>query len=355
MRPSLIITATAPIRICDIGGWTDTWVARRGQVFNVAVRPLVGVRIEVFPRDTRASHLTINAENYQLRYSPVLDASNWGPHPLLEGALRAIPPPEDLDIEVTVRSDAPPGASTGTSAAVVVALLAALDSLAGGHRSPHQIADEAHRVETRQLGRQSGVQDQLCAALGGVNFIHIVDYPRAVVSRLDLSDATMQELERRLVLIYLGRPHSSSAVHEQVMQELEGLGPHCRPLETLRRAAERARDAVLAGNFVALGRAMTDNTAAQAELHPDLIHREAWQASEIAAAHGAHGWKVNGAGGDGGSITVLCGASSEAKEAMVRAIEQESRSLRSIPVALSHSGVRVWEGFPDSSGKAPAS
>jgi D-glycero-alpha-D-manno-heptose-7-phosphate kinase len=341
VRPSRVITATAPIRICDIGGWTDTWVARHGQVFNIAVQPPVVVRIDVYSRHARESRVTINAENYQLRYSPALDAPTWGPHPLLEGALRAIPPPVDADIEATIRSDAPPGASTGTSAAVAVALLAALDRLTGGERTPHQIADEAHRVETDQLGRQSGVQDQLCSALGGVNFIQIVDYPRALVSRLDLPRETLQELERRLVLIYLGRPHSSSAVHESVMRELERLGAHCRPLEVLRLAAGRARDAFLAGNFAALGRAMTENTTAQADLHPELVHQEAWRVSEIAAGHGALGWKVNGAGGDGGSITVLCGANPEAKAAMVRAIELESRAHQSIPLALSHDGVQV--------------
>lgn len=343
MRPSRIITATAPIRICDIGGWTDTWAARHGQVFNIAVQPLIVVRIDVFARGARESHVTINAENYQLRYSPVLDAPAWGPHPLLEGALRAIPPPEDVDIEVTIRSDAPAGASTGTSAAVIVALLAALNRLAGGHRTAHQIAGDAHDVETQQLGRQSGVQDQLCSALGGVNFIQIVEYPRAIVTRLDLPEATRHELESRLVLIYLGRPHSSSAVHDQVMQELERMGPHCRPLNTLRQAAINARDAVLAGDFAALGRAMTENTVAQAELHPDLVHREAWRVSEIAAAHGAVGWKVNGAGGDGGSITVLCDARPDAKQAMVRAIDDESHSRRSISVALSNDGVCAWD------------
>jgi D-glycero-alpha-D-manno-heptose-7-phosphate kinase len=350
VRPSRIITATAPIRICDIGGWTDTWVARQGQVLNIAVRPLVAVWIEVFPRGTRDAHVTINAENYQQRYSPALEGAAWGPHPLLEAALRTIPPPESVDVEVAIRSDAPPGASTGTSAAVQVALLGALDRLAGGDRNPRQIADLAHSVETDQLGRQSGVQDQLCSALGGVNFIQIPAYPRAVVSPVDLPEVTLQNLERRLVLIYLGRPHSSSAMHEQVMKELERKGPQYAPLDALRRAAAAARGALQAGDFAGFGRAMTDNTAAQAQLHPDLVHREAWRVGEIAETHGALGWKVNGAGGDGGSITVLCGPRSEAKEAMVRAIEDESLAFRSIPVALSRHGVRVCREIDDPPG-----
>jgi len=46
--------------------------------------------------------------------------------------VRSIPPPDHVDLEVTVRSKVPAGASTNTSAAVVVALLGALDRLAGG-------------------------------------------------------------------------------------------------------------------------------------------------------------------------------------------------------------------------------
>ena len=33
------VTATAPVRVCDLGGWTDTWFARRGLVVSIAVRP----------------------------------------------------------------------------------------------------------------------------------------------------------------------------------------------------------------------------------------------------------------------------------------------------------------------------
>ena len=186
-----------------------------------------------------------------------------------------------------------------------MALLGALDRLAGGHRTAHAIAGAAHAVETVHLRRQCGIQDQLCSAYGGVNFIEMPEYPRAVVSQLPLPDALRHELQRRLAVIFLGRAHSSSAVHEKVVQNLEQRGPDCPELDALRAAAVRARDAVVAGDIAALGAAMRDNTATQATLHPELVHADAWRVIEIAAAHGAAGWKVNGAGGDGGSITLL--------------------------------------------------
>ena len=30
-----VITASAPVRICDCGGWTDTWFAGHGRVFHI--------------------------------------------------------------------------------------------------------------------------------------------------------------------------------------------------------------------------------------------------------------------------------------------------------------------------------
>ena len=151
------------------------------------------------------------------------------------------------------------------------------------------------------------------------------------------------ELERRLALIFLGRSHSSSDVHKKVIAELEGEGPDSPRLEALRSTAERSRNAVYEGDWVGLGRAMADNTDSQARLHAELVGTEAWQIIEIAKAHGALGWKVNGAGGDGGSVAILCGEMSSAKRAMIREVEQENAAWRHIPIYLSRQGLRTWE------------
>ena len=45
--PLTIINSLAPIRICDMGGWTDTWFAQHGSVFNIAVSPYAEVQIGV--------------------------------------------------------------------------------------------------------------------------------------------------------------------------------------------------------------------------------------------------------------------------------------------------------------------
>jgi len=97
------------------------------------------------------------------------------------------------------------------------------------------------------------------------------------------------------------------------------------------------------GDFKGLGRAMNYNTEAQGELHPALISEDAHQIIDIAQQHGAIGWKVNGAGGDGGSITLLTGSSSSEKRRMIQAIEEANPLFKSLPIYLSRFGLRVWE------------
>lgn len=336
-----IINGTAPIRICDNGGWTDTWFAKHGKIFNIGVYPNAEVQIAVYAAEGQENHIFLHAENYGERY--IVNPHQHGDkHPLLEAAIEYMRVPSDLALEVTIFSEAPSGASTGTSAAVTVALIGALDCLTPGRLTAHEVAYAAQKIETELLHQQCGIQDQLCSAYGGINYIEMFEYPYASVSPIHIPNEIWWELERRLVLIYLGKSHRSSDVHEMVIRALENAGPDCQPLNELRTTAERSRDALYAGNFATLGMAMSENTEAQGGLHPALISPEAARVIEIARAHGALGWKVNGAGGAGGSVTILCDAVAQVKRAMIRDIDQENRDFKNIPIRLSRFGLRTW-------------
>jgi D-glycero-alpha-D-manno-heptose-7-phosphate kinase len=201
-------------------------------------------------------------------------------------------------------------------------------------RSPRDIAYAAHRLEVDILGVQSGIQDQLSAALGGINYLEIETYPEARVYPLP----TWEELSRRLTLVFLGRAHDSSAVHRQVIESVGCRGSEV--LSRLRDAAVAARDAVLAQDLDAFGQAMIANTEAQGSLHPGLVGVDARRVIEFAAAHGAVGWKVNGAGGDGGSVTILS-ATRETKEALEHRVTVLDKRYRVLPIQVSTVGLEV--------------
>lgn len=347
--PLRIINSVAPIRICDNGGWTDTWFAKYGKIFNIAVYPYAEVQMRVFPSTTERPRITIHAENYGQRYTidKPLDGAGeeqgYTKHPLLEAALEYMHIPNHLALEISIFSEAPAGGSTGTSAAVSVALIGALDRLTPGTLTAHEVAYTAHKIETELLKQQCGIQDQLASAFGGINFIEMNDYPRAIVSPIQIPNTTWWDLERRLALVFLGQSHNSSETHRMVIRSLEIAGPEAPALKPLRLTAVRSRDALCAGNFAAFGQAMIENTEAQRALHPDLISPAHQRVIDIAREYGAFGWKVNGAGGDGGSVTILAGPEMPRKREMLQAVAQTNPTFQNIPIYLSRFGLRVWE------------
>ena len=301
----MAITASAPVRICDNGGWTDTWFAGPGRVLNVAVSPRVEVTIRRLNADGGVSA-----------------------NPLVRTALQEYPPADP--VEVTIKSDAPAGSGLGTSAAVVVSLVAGLIKARGERLDPMDVARAAHHLEADVAGFECGVQDHAAAAFGGINFVNVDAYPVFTVERL----GAWPDLDRLLTVVYLGQPHESSDVHDEVIEAGDPAA-----FERLRQAALSAKAAVVARDLDGFGAALVENTGAQADLHPGVVGRDALVVIEAARRLGAVGWKVNGAGGDGGSVTVL-NRSEHSKLEFDRWVHRYRR-YRTIPVELSSDGIRV--------------
>ena len=339
-----VIHARAPIRINDIGGWTDTWFAGEGKVLNLAVSPAVEVQVRVFNTESGAKkRVIVHAENFAETFAMDPDRPAKNRHPLLQFTIGSRPIPKEYRLKINLYSPVPAGISTGTSAAVCVALLGALNALMPKKLAWAEIARLAHEVETEKLGQQSGIQDQIAAAHGGISFVHMCRYPESVVRPVRLEMKNWRELERRLCLVYLGKPHRSSAMHERVIAELEAGGPQLKYIRELTDIAQKARDVLAAGDFEAYGEAMIRNNECQRALYGGLVSAEADAVGDVARRFRASGWKVNGAGGKGGSMTVLAGGDDVLRRRMVQKINSMGRGIRVIPVCLSREGLQAWE------------
>jgi len=314
------LTVQVPVRAGDVGGWTDTWFAGHGRVCSLALEP--GVTVAVVRREQPGVGIDLPdlGARFDLAEPPV-------EHRLVAEALHEAGVPDG--VAVTVTAGVPPGSSLGTSASVCVGLIAAVDALVrGAIRPPAELARAAHRVEVGRLGRQCGVQDQLAAALGGALAID-VRYPHSAVEPVPVPPETGAALDERLAHLAYGGAHDSSAVHERVVAELEVEGTGAPRLQRLRNLADEAAAALRAGDLARWGAALTAATDAQRDLHPDLVSGDADALVDVARELGALGWKVNGAGGAGGSLTVLC-PDRDARERL----EQAAVDLGARPLGL---------------------
>ena len=327
-----IIFARAPVRICDVGGWTDTWFCKGGSVFNFCIDLYSYVRIypqEAFNIEIISENLDLATEIQEYRkieYDGTLD--------LLKSAVKRMH--IDQGLRIYARSDAPPGCGTGTSASIAVAMIGALMVLKGKYHVRHEIAELAHVLETEELGLQSGVQDQYASVYGGFNYMDI-EYPNVKISRIDVKDEMAWQLEQQMILVYLGS-RSSSIMHEAVIANYTNQDEKTLDaFDTLKAAARDIVRATHNGDVERFGAIMGENWAAQKLLHPSITTPAIDTLERIARNHGALGFKVNGAGG-GGSAVILSETGRE--YGLKKAVLQEGYQI--LPFKINHSGLQAW-------------
>lgn len=327
------VFSRSPVRICDLGGWTDTWFYNKGAVFNFAVDLYSYIRVEETNRDKIniiSENLDLSTEIINFRkieYDGTLD--------LLKAAVKRMEIKSGLNI--FVRADAPPGCGTGTSASIAVALVAALAHFSNKNLTPHEIAEYAHKLETEELNLESGVQDQFAAAYGGVNYMEI-DYPNVKISHINVNEKRICELESQFILVYLSS-RSSSEMHKAVIQNYKkGQKDTIQAFETMKNCARAMNDAINSSDIEEIGEIMNQNWEAQKNLHPLMLNPIIENVERIAKENGAIGFKCNGAGG-GGSVTILAGIG---KEYLLKKKLMEN-GLIILPAKLNFKGVQTWD------------
>lgn len=330
----------APVRFCDLGGWTDTRIVRSGSVLNFAARMYTYVALRIHEGDGQVTLESLDTDERstfrsirQMEYDGVLD--------LLKAALiRATmeSPNRDLltsrcNVTVLIRSDAPPASGLGSSAALGVAAIACLAAYHRQFRLPHELARQAHLLEVEDLKLECGVQDQFAAAYGGVNFME-VEYPNVRVFPISLSHAARCELEDRFVLVYTGKSRFSSTIHQKVMSES---GKDQSAFDELAQAAILGKESLLRHDLDAFATAMNRNWEAQKSLHPEITTAEFEELQREVFKAGAAGFKVNGAGG-GGTATILAKQNHSAR---IRRVIEEL-GMVSLPALIDTVGLQTW-------------
>ncbi|HEY9518730.1 MAG TPA: hypothetical protein VIQ98_05700 [Gemmatimonadales bacterium] len=332
MTISSVFHASAPVRLDFAGGWTDVApfaLEERGMVVNAAM----DLRAEAEVR-TGGDGFLLHSDDFKdslhLRGPEALAAD--GRLDLLKAAIRR----SGLGAgELHTRCAAPAGSGLGSSGALDVALVAALDSAQGIRRSPLELAEEAFALESVEAGLPGGRQDQYAAALGGFHRFEF-DHGRVTAHPLAVSPEFAGELASRIVVCYTGVSRVSSRAIERVVESYRsGDSQVVGALRGLADVAARMSDAFVAQDLERIGRLLNENWALQQRLDPAMRTAEMAALESTMAEAGVLGCKAAGAGA-GGSMFFLV------KEPVIAASAAHEAGARVLPVAWSAEGVRVW-------------
>ena len=289
------IETSAPTRIDLAGGTIDIWPLYLfhpgAQTLNAAITIRARARIEergdgrieIRSVDTGA---TVEAGHWrELRNEPKLRLLS-----LLVNFFQV------NGIRLTTTSESPAGAGIAGSSALNVAVCAALAEWKREHHEPEALLQIAQNVEAQTINVPTGLQDYRPALYGGLAALELdVDGIRRIP--LDVDSA---EIERRIVLCYTGEPRNSGTNNWEITKRhIDGDQHVFDCFERIRDTAAAMREALVRGDWEAVGRSIADEWENRKRLAPGVTTAAIDDLIARARGAGATAAKVCGAGGGG--------------------------------------------------------
>ena len=204
-------------------------------------------------------------------------------------------------------TDIPENAGLAGSTALLICVFACVAEKLGVRFKPHELAENARKVEAEVLGITCGYQDQYMGVFGGLNYMDFRGKenlgqagPEPYATVESLIDAVS---ETPFVVAHTGVKRHSGQVHRSMRERwLDREAEVVQGYEDVASLARTAKKALIAERWEELGRLMNDNHAIQQKLGAsgDVNDR----LIEIARENGALGAKLAGAG-HGGTIVAL--------------------------------------------------
>jgi D-glycero-alpha-D-manno-heptose-7-phosphate kinase len=331
------IESKAPTRIDLAGGTLDIWplyLLHEGALtVNCAITRYASSvietaseksqRIVLASRDTKReeSFASLEALCHARRYKL----------PLLAHLVRVFRPSGGFTL--TTDSEAPAGAGIGGSSAMAVAICAALDRLTGVGLRREDWIHVSRDVEAIVIRVPTGTQDHYPPAFGGAAAIVLAPGGE----RREALGCDLDELERRLVLCYTGKPRQSGINNWEVYKRhIDGDRRVEQNLEKITIVARQVRAALERNQWNELGRLVREEWEFRRRNLPTISTKVIDRIISSARRQGALGGKVCGAGG-GGCLTLII--EPEARARVEAAVTAAGGTL--LPLRIDREGVQV--------------
>jgi len=331
------IESRAPTRIDLAGGTLDIWplyLFHEGAVtVNCAITRYASCVIETAPETSRRIVL-VSRDTRRRESFASLEALNRARQyklPLLAHLVRFFRPSAALTL--TTNSEAPAGAGIGGSSAMAVAICAALNQLVSAGLRREDWIHISRDVEAIVIRVPTGTQDHYPPAFGGASAIVLAPGGE----RREALACDLDELERRLVLCYTGKPRQSGINNWEVFQRhISGDRRVAQNLEKIAQVAREVRAALERNQWGELGRLVREEWEFRRRnlrsISTPVIDRIISSARRVGALAG----KVCGAGG-GGCVTLVI--EPEARTRVEAAVTDAGGTL--LPLRIDREGVRI--------------
>lgn len=294
-----MILARAPMRITLGGGGTDLpsyYSKFGGFILSAAIDKYIYIYVN------RPAADDLIRVKYS-RYEEITEADEVQ-HDLVRPALKLLGILNN--VEIVSMADVPAGTGLGSSSTYLIALLTSLYELKRERVPTQALAEFAFKVEKEMAGHPVGKQDHYLAAFGGITCLEIKRDGKVLVSPLNISITTAEDLHSRLLLFFTGINRSANNILQQQHRDTQKEDPTV--VDSLHRTKEmgyRVKEYLEKGDLEKFGLLLHEHWENKKRRASSISNPEIDGWYEKAREAGALGGKVIGAGG-GGFLMLYC-------------------------------------------------
>jgi len=202
-------------------------------------------------------------------------------------------------------SDVQPGSGLGASSSLTVNLVNTLSKLQNKHWKNEKIAENAFHIERNILHYPIGKQDDYIASFGGLNFIKF-EKDRVKINRINMKKSTMLELQKNLLLFYVGTTRKSSVVLSKQQKLTKDMNKNTiNSLKNVQQLAEELYNSLKHSDITEFGETLHKGWLAKKKFTKEVSNELIDSIYRSGINEGALGGKLTGAGG-GGHILFYC-------------------------------------------------
>ena len=200
-------------------------------------------------------------------------------------------------LEIIHQGDLPARSGMGSSSSFIVGLLLGLYALRGVYKSKYDLFKEAIHIEHNLMKENVGSQDQVAAAVGGLNVIEFDKNTEIRVNPIPINYDRRVTLNNQLQLYFTGFQRNATDV---VSSYVTDLNSKSRQLRLLKELVNEGVE-ILAGNapISDFGRLMHESWLIKKTIGNTISNNKIESIYQNPIEAGATGGKLLGAGGGG--------------------------------------------------------
>ena len=286
----MIITRT-PFRVSLCGGGSDLpqfYRKHGGCVISTTINKYMYI----------TSHPSFDKNTTVLKYSKTetVHDINDIEHSIFRECLKK----ECLEgLEITSIADVPQGTGLGSSSSFTVGLIKNLKCHKREYISKNDVAKDACEMEIDILKNPIGKQDQYAAAFGGLNFYQFNKDGSVDVEPILLGHEAYKQLEKNLIMLYVGGEHSASAILKEQGKNVTSASDKEEGQKRIVELTYELKYELEHDNIDAVGIILDENWKIKRTLANGISNPKFDEWYDRAINNGATGGKILGAGGSG--------------------------------------------------------